>query len=79
MPSKREISVRRSRKAAILSKCHDCCGQYMDGKQDCGVRKCPLYPFMPYRKRKPIFNWAKYSPKRVGKVTWEEVAKGSKE
>jgi hypothetical protein len=38
--------------AAIKAKCFDCCGYYEDGKVDCGVKGCPLYPWMPYRKEK---------------------------
>jgi len=39
-------------KQAILAKCFDCCGFYVDGKLDCTVVDCSLYPFMPYRKDK---------------------------
>ncbi len=39
-------------KQAILSKCFDCCGFYVDGKHDCLIPECPLYPFMPYRLNK---------------------------
>lgn len=38
--------------AAIKAKCFDCCAYYEDGKVDCGVKGCPLYPWMPYRKEK---------------------------
>jgi len=38
-----------TRSRAILAKCCDCMGQYVDGKRDCSMPKCPLYPFMPYR------------------------------
>lgn len=40
-------------KQAILAKCFDCCGGYVDGLDDCGVKGCPLYPFMPYRGKCP--------------------------
>ena len=40
-----------TRSQAIAAKCCDCCGYYVDGKHDCGVPECPLYPFMPYRDR----------------------------
>jgi len=36
-------------KQAILACCYECMGGYTDGKYSCGVRGCPLYPFMPYR------------------------------
>jgi hypothetical protein len=36
---------------AIIANCFDCMGQYVDGRQDCKNPLCPLYPFMPYRKK----------------------------
>ncbi len=39
-----------TRSQAILAKCAECCGGYVDGKDDCEVPRCPLYPFMPYRR-----------------------------
>lgn len=35
-------------KQAIQSKCYECNGYYVDGKADCKMPDCPLYPFMPY-------------------------------
>jgi hypothetical protein len=35
-------------KQAIMAKCFDCLGYYADGRQDCRIAKCSLYPFMPY-------------------------------
>ena len=35
-------------KQAILAKCYDCMCYFEDGKQDCKVTSCPIYPFMPY-------------------------------
>jgi hypothetical protein len=37
---------------AIISKCYECMGYYIDGKVDCGLDDCPLYPIMPYGKIK---------------------------
>lgn len=34
---------------AIIAKCFECCGGYVDGRADCNVTSCPLYPMMPYR------------------------------
>ena len=34
---------------ALKAKCYDCMGGYKDGKQDCGVTACSLYPQMPYK------------------------------
>lgn len=33
---------------AIHAKCYECMGYYIDGKQDCGIKDCPLYPFFRY-------------------------------
>lgn len=33
---------------AILAKCYDCTAYYADGRVDCKVETCPLYPYMPY-------------------------------
>ena len=47
------------------AKCNDCCGGYVDGKKDCEIEWCPLYSFMPYRKKEPIYKWLDKSPRRV--------------
>lgn len=33
---------------AIEAKCSDCMNDYCDGRLDCCVSACPLYPWMPY-------------------------------
>jgi len=33
---------------AILAKCYDCTGYYADGRDDCKIETCSLYPFSPY-------------------------------
>ena len=35
---------------SIIAKCAECMGLYADGKEDCGIPDCPLYPMMPYGK-----------------------------
>jgi len=42
---------RLTQRQMILAKCYECMGGYADGKVDCGIKDCPLYPLMPYRKR----------------------------
>lgn len=42
---------RLTRHAAIKAKCYDCMGGFTDGKQDCRIPACPLYPWMPYRQK----------------------------
>lgn len=34
----------------VIAKCYDCLGFMADGKEDCEMPTCPLYPLMPYRK-----------------------------
>ncbi|MCJ7443468.1 MAG: hypothetical protein MUO26_02875 [Methanotrichaceae archaeon] len=36
------------RSIAIRAKCAECTANYADGRYDCEICKCPLYPFMPY-------------------------------
>ena len=38
-----------SKARAIDAKCADCSGYYVDGKVDCEITTCPLYPYMLYR------------------------------
>lgn len=33
---------------AVQAKCADCMNLYGDGRIDCRVPGCPLYPWMPY-------------------------------
>ena len=35
-------------KQAVLAKCYECTGYCIDGRIDCGISDCPLYPFMPH-------------------------------
>lgn len=37
---------------AIQAKCFECMNRYIDGRDDCRITVCPLYPWMPYRKSK---------------------------
>lgn len=41
-----------SYKQLIRAKCKDCMCDYADGRRDCEVETCPLYPAMPYGKLK---------------------------
>ena len=40
---------RLTQRQAILSKCADCTGYHADGRYDCEMPDCPLYPYMPYK------------------------------
>lgn len=39
---------RLTQKQAILAKCYDCMGYFVDGKEDCGVKHCSIYPYMRF-------------------------------
>jgi hypothetical protein len=67
--------LKATRSEAINHKCHDCCGEYYDGKDDCEIVSCPLYSFMPYRTRKPDLEWTKYNPRMKGMVLKEDSVK----
>lgn len=41
-------------KGSIQGKCYECMNGYSDGKVDCEIPDCPLYPFMPYRKGEKV-------------------------
>lgn len=43
---------RLTARQAILAKCCDCMCYHVDGRVDCELRRCSLYPFMAYRERK---------------------------
>jgi hypothetical protein len=40
-----------SYRQAVIAKCYDCTGWAADGKEDCCMPECALYPFMPYGKK----------------------------
>ncbi len=37
-----------------IAKCFECMGGYVDGRVDCRITDCPLYPVMPYRESSAI-------------------------
>lgn len=39
-----------TRSAAMAAKCFECCNGFIDGRLDCRISDCPLYPWMPYNK-----------------------------
>jgi hypothetical protein len=45
--------VRLTQREAIKAKCYDCMGGYTDGKADCAIPGCSLYPYNPYRGYNP--------------------------
>lgn len=60
------------RSKAMLSKCWDCTCGYTDGKVDCELPSCALYPWMPYRKLEPDLSWMAINPRRKGSAGTEE-------
>ena len=40
-----------TRAKAMKAKCADCMGNYADGKVSCEVPECPMFFFMPHRKK----------------------------
>lgn len=38
-----------SRMQAMKAKCFECCNGFIDGRVDCRIPSCPIYPWMPYR------------------------------
>lgn len=42
---------RLTQRQAILAKCCVCMSYHADGRVDCGMPHCPLYPWMPYREK----------------------------
>lgn len=40
-----------TRSQAMAAKCFECCNGFKDGRLDCRIHDCPLYPWMPYAKQ----------------------------
>lgn len=49
--AKHENDIKLTYRQMVLAKCYECCAGYTDGKVDCGIKGCPLYPKMPYKSR----------------------------
>jgi hypothetical protein len=45
--NKNGLSLRQ----AVSANCALCLGFYVDGKHDCEMPECPLYPWAPYKKK----------------------------
>lgn len=46
---------RLTQREAIKAQCYACTGEYDGGVGDCESDLCPLYEYMPYRKRRLPF------------------------
>jgi len=58
---------RLTQRQAILAKCCDCMGYHGDGRIDCHMPHCSLYPWMAYRDREG-------KPKQVRKSRRQQPA-----
>ena len=43
---------RLTHRQAIQAHCYDCMGYFADGRADCEMPRCPLYPFMNFNRNK---------------------------
>lgn len=60
-----------TRNQSISAKCFDCMGWYQDGRLDCRMPNCPLFPFRSYKEAsKPVLK----SPD-IGKVASQQDKK----
>jgi len=59
---------RLSFKQAILAKCFECMNGFIDGKQDCGIHDCPLYPWMPFSSRKALKKAVEVTPEMLQRL-----------
>lgn len=41
--------IKLTRNQAITAKCFDCMGMFIDGRLDCKMPNCPLFPFRSYK------------------------------
>jgi hypothetical protein len=71
---------RLSAKQAILANCYVCMGYFSDGKDDCKIKSCSLYDFMPYKeggvRKSRIFS---EEQKEASKVRFEKIRKKKEE
>lgn len=44
-----EENLRLTKNQMCKAKCYECSGGFTDGRLDCMIPACPLYPQMPYR------------------------------
>jgi hypothetical protein len=62
-----------SYRQAVIAKCYDCTGWAADGKEDCCMPECALYPFMPYGKKPEKKKMSEENRKRLV----EQLRRGS--
>ena len=55
---------RLTQRQAILAKCCDCMSYHVDGRLDCRMPHCSLYPFRPYKEAPTSSSKKAVSPRR---------------
>lgn len=45
---------RLTQRQAILAQCCSCLAGFIDGRYSCEQPDCPLFPYMPYKKKRPL-------------------------
>ena len=70
---KYQMGDRLTQRQAILAKCADCMGFYFDGRIDCQLPDCPLYPYRPY-KDIPVLR--SDTPRKAPHGTSKKIRKG---
>lgn len=48
---------RPSMSEAVVAKCCDCEGNFIDGRRDCKIRSCPLYQYHKYKRQNANLIW----------------------
>ena len=66
---------RLSFKQGIQAKCYECMNGFIDGKADCRIHDCPLYPWMPYSTRKHAKKHVDLASTHFGRVKLAKMAK----
>jgi hypothetical protein len=51
----------------VKAKCYECMNAFVDGRQDCGISDCPLYPRMPFNTVSPHQSMRKANPNAFGR------------
>jgi hypothetical protein len=60
---------------AVKAKCAECMAGFLDGKIDCGLGDCPLYPWMVYSKKKPVKPGEEKKERKKRVISKEQIEK----
>ena len=69
-----------TRSQTIVAACAFCMGNYLDGRVDCKIPECPLYPYQPYQKSilRPVSHRKTHTPEER-KVMGDRLHRGKVE